>query len=286
MTKNPLSYRMSDNSARQDSETPASKSAVEPKGAASTDRPDAGVALSPARAALMAAVDAQTQWRLKTLSLALGCNHAYLQQYVKRASPRYLPEHIRLRLCQLLQLPADALREEMPKTSRIEYEGVREAEPPAPSPPAPSPAAPTTAAACQIERLQMRDLHRDLHPYITAEMLGDGQSKSCPFYLGDEPADDLRLWQIPAGHSYQDSDMPAMSGGDQVVVQLIQPEIAEYGPLEDRPSEDRKALYLIFDGRQLCLQRLDDTAPHKNTPIARDYMYIIGRAVALWRDFS
>ena len=137
----------------------------------------------------------------------------------------------------------------------------------------------------------MRDLHRDLHPYITAEMLGDGLPKPCPFYLGDEPADDLRLWQIPAGHSYQDSDMPAMSGGDQVVVQLIQLEIAEDRPSEDRPSEDRpsedrKALYLIFDGRQLCLQRLDDTAPHKNTPIARDYMYIIGRAVALWRDFS
>ena len=143
MTKNPLSYRMSDNSA-QDSEMPASKSAVEPKGAASTDRPDAGVALSPARAALMAAVDAQTQWRLKTLSLALGCNHAYLQQYIKRASPRYLPEHIRLRLCQLLQLPADALREEMPKTSKIEYEGVREAEPPAP--PQPRPGSPFPAS--------------------------------------------------------------------------------------------------------------------------------------------
>ncbi|MGC6411276.1 MAG: hypothetical protein ACON4F_00435 [Candidatus Puniceispirillaceae bacterium] len=285
MTKNPPMYKMSQ-SATQDPEMAASKSAVEPKGAQPIGQPDAACGLSPARAALMAAVDAQTQWRLKTLSLALGCNHAYLQQYVKRASPRYLPEHIRLRLCQLLQLPADALREEMPKTSRTEYEGVREAQPPA------SP----LAASYQIARLQMRDLHRDLHPYITAEMLGDGLPKPCPFYLGDEPADDLRLWQIPAGHRYQDSNMPAVSGGDRVVVRLIKPKVAEYGPSEyeaaeyrpseDRPSEDRKALYLIFDGRQLCLKELDGTDPHKNTPSARDYMYIIGRAVALWRDFS
>jgi len=92
-----------------------------------------------------------------------------------------------------------------------------------------------------------------------------------------------------------------VSGGDRVMVRLIKPKVAEDRPSEyeaaedrpsedrpseDRPPEDRKALYLIFDGRKLCLKELDGTDPHKNTPSARDYMYIIGRAVALWRDFS
>ena len=47
---------------------------------------------------------------LKNLSLAIGRNHAYLQQYVMRGSPRELPEAARHALAPLLGLSADDLR--------------------------------------------------------------------------------------------------------------------------------------------------------------------------------
>ncbi len=42
---------------------------------------------------------------LKELSLKIGRNHAYLQQFVRRGSPRTLPEPIRLELAQILGVP-------------------------------------------------------------------------------------------------------------------------------------------------------------------------------------
>ncbi|MBM3648006.1 MAG: helix-turn-helix transcriptional regulator [Alphaproteobacteria bacterium] len=51
---------------------------------------------------------------LKKLSLALGRNHAYLQQYLMRGSPRELPEAVRHRLAPLLGLSPDSLRSTPP----------------------------------------------------------------------------------------------------------------------------------------------------------------------------
>jgi len=47
---------------------------------------------------------------LKKLSLAIGRNHAYLQQYVMRGSPRELPESARHGLAPLLGVSPDDLR--------------------------------------------------------------------------------------------------------------------------------------------------------------------------------
>ena len=55
---------------------------------------------------------------LKTASLAVGKNHAYLQQYVKIHKPMWLPEQVRVRLVRLYGMddqrlkPADALSED------------------------------------------------------------------------------------------------------------------------------------------------------------------------------
>ncbi len=46
---------------------------------------------------------------LKELSLKIGRNHAYLQQFVRRGSPRTLPEPIRLELAQILGVPESDL---------------------------------------------------------------------------------------------------------------------------------------------------------------------------------
>jgi len=46
---------------------------------------------------------------LKELSLKIGRNHAYLQQYVRRGTPRLLPEPIRLALAQIFGVPESDL---------------------------------------------------------------------------------------------------------------------------------------------------------------------------------
>lgn len=51
---------------------------------------------------------------LKKLSLAIGRNHAYLQQYLKRGSPRELPEAARHGLAPLLGVSPDELRSATP----------------------------------------------------------------------------------------------------------------------------------------------------------------------------
>ena len=50
------------------------------------------------------------KWSLASLSLALGRNPAYLQQYIHRQSPRRLPEPDRHHLAALLDIDEDELR--------------------------------------------------------------------------------------------------------------------------------------------------------------------------------
>lgn len=61
------------------------------------------------RARLVQAVE-QQRYGLKDLSMQLGKNPAYLQQYIVKGSPRVLPEEIRHRLATVLGVPEDALK--------------------------------------------------------------------------------------------------------------------------------------------------------------------------------
>lgn len=47
---------------------------------------------------------------LSAVSLRLGKNHAYMQQFLKRGIPAELPEHVRIELAQMLNLPEVKLR--------------------------------------------------------------------------------------------------------------------------------------------------------------------------------
>lgn len=47
---------------------------------------------------------------MKELSLQVGRNHSYIQQYITRKSPNELPEKIRFKLAQLLDIPEQELR--------------------------------------------------------------------------------------------------------------------------------------------------------------------------------
>jgi hypothetical protein len=48
---------------------------------------------------------------LSSLSRAIGKNHAYLQQFMKRGVPRKLPEEVRIPLAKILRVPENALRD-------------------------------------------------------------------------------------------------------------------------------------------------------------------------------
>ena len=58
---------------------------------------------------------------LKNLSLAIGRNHAYLQQYLMRGSPRELPEAARHGLAPLLGVSPDDLRSTAPPPQPGEF---------------------------------------------------------------------------------------------------------------------------------------------------------------------
>lgn len=60
---------------------------------------------------------------LKNLSLAIGRNHAYLQQYLMRGSPRELPEAARHGLAPLLGVSPDDLRSTAPPAPPGEFRG-------------------------------------------------------------------------------------------------------------------------------------------------------------------
>jgi lambda repressor-like predicted transcriptional regulator len=56
---------------------------------------------------------------LKSLSIEMGVNHAYLQQFIKRQKPRDLPERIRDKLAPLLGLKEHELRPDPSRTADL-----------------------------------------------------------------------------------------------------------------------------------------------------------------------
>lgn len=67
--------------------------------------------LDPIRSAILDAINAApSDINLKSLSEALGRNHAYLHQFVYKGSPRDLPEALRYRLAQILNINENKLR--------------------------------------------------------------------------------------------------------------------------------------------------------------------------------
>src|SRR6266436_27744 len=72
-------------------------------------RQDAGT-MDAARKLLVDTLARRPDLDLKKLSLVIGRNHAYLQQYLMRGSPRELPEVVRHGLAPLLGVSPDDLR--------------------------------------------------------------------------------------------------------------------------------------------------------------------------------
>ena len=83
-------------------------------------RQDAGT-MDAARKLLVDTLARRPDLDLKNLSLTIGRNHAYLQQYLMRGSPRELPEAARHGLAALLGVSPDDLRSTvLPMGGRID----------------------------------------------------------------------------------------------------------------------------------------------------------------------
>tara|TARA_B100000579_G_C22710156_1_gene794121 strand:+ start:394 stop:1050 length:657 start_codon:yes stop_codon:yes gene_type:complete len=63
-------------------------------------------------------------FNLRSLSKSLGRNDAYLQQYIKRGSPRYLPEEERSHLCKILKIHIQTLTPKWLKIKNDEKKNV------------------------------------------------------------------------------------------------------------------------------------------------------------------
>ena len=53
---------------------------------------------------LLTNINSNKNFNLRKLSKLLGRNDAYLQQYIKRGSPNFLPEEERIQLCNILKM--------------------------------------------------------------------------------------------------------------------------------------------------------------------------------------
>jgi SOS-response transcriptional repressor LexA len=170
---------------------------------------------------------------LKKLSLAIGRNHAYLQQYLMRGSPRELPEGARRELASLLGVSPDDLRSTAP-------------------PPSPGVTAPGTHADLR----NGSSLLSDLPVYASVE--GGGGA----IVITNEPIDFVRrpapLLSVRDGYGCYvigDSMSPAYEQGDLLLVHPGRPV---------RPGDDCVFVRDQGDGSQQALvKRLLRSSPEK-----------------------
>jgi hypothetical protein len=74
--------------------------------------------LDPPRTLLLKLI-ADYETDLASVSKALGRNHAYLQQYIKRGTPQELPEEVRERLAERFNVPADEFRQKRARVTEL-----------------------------------------------------------------------------------------------------------------------------------------------------------------------
>lgn len=88
----------------------------------------AKVTLTRARIALSKLIDESDKWDLKSLSVELNRNHAYLQQYISRGSPRTLPEDVRKRIAKIFGIDDHILQDNGPAHAPrySDHEGIQE----------------------------------------------------------------------------------------------------------------------------------------------------------------
>ena len=194
--------------------------------------------LDPPRTLLLKLI-ADYETDLASVSKALGRNHAYLQQYIKRGTPRELPEEVREKLGERFDVEPDSFR--------LRKAGVTELFPG------------NARAAVRAPRLRVDTV-------TIAELdVRAGNALAGPIHEGQDLAYDhesvVGEWQIPsvvlrahvhapASHiriiqAVGTSNVPHILPGDRLMIDLSQTEIGQGG------------WFAIWDGSGIIIKQLE-----------------------------
>lgn len=193
------------------------------------------------------------QMDMKQLSLALGKNHAYVQQFLTRGIPARLKEQDRRKLSELLDIPEDELG-------------------------GPEPASSPAHATPQFRTITEYDIRASAGDgALTSEENVRSQWPFDPSYLSDFlglSTNDLAIIEVRG-----DSMEPTLSSGDRVMVHLADKQISQPG------------IFIIYDGGGTVIKRVEkipgqdklvlisDNPLHTRYEISGDDVQIVGRVV-------
>jgi len=206
---------------------------------------------------------------LKAVSLKIGKNHAYLQQFLSKGVPRTLPEDVREALGAHFGVSPDEFK------SRP---GQKLAATPVPR------GEPITIGGEEYETLPVFDLRLSAGPGAWED--GDGQ----PLYF--EPY--RRQWLKSLTAATQgylmiarvdgDSMEPTLYGGDQVLIDLTKNRASRDGIYGLRRSDDLHVKRISVDPQSGMLTILSDNARYPPYPnVDPDSISVIGRVIWLGR---
>lgn len=193
------------------------------------------------------------QMDMKQLSLALGKNHAYVQQFLTRGIPAQLKEMDRRKLSELLNIPENELG-------------------------GPKYASDPQHAAPQFRTVTEYDIRASAGDgALTSEENIRSQWPFDPSYISDFlglPNQDLAIIEVRG-----DSMEPTLSSGDRVMVHLADKQISQPG------------IFIIYDGGGTVIKRVEkipgqdkivlisDNPLHTRYEISGDDVQIVGRVV-------
>lgn len=193
------------------------------------------------------------QTDMKQLSLALGKNHAYVQQFLTRGIPARLKEEDRRKLSELLDIPENELG-------------------------GPEPASSPARATSQFRTITEYDIRASAGDgALTSEENVRSQWPFDPSYLSDFlglSTNDLAIIEVRG-----DSMEPTLSSGDRVMVHLADKQISQPG------------IFIIYDGGGTVIKRVEkipgqdklvlisDNPLHTRYEISGDDVQIVGRVV-------
>ena len=176
---------------------------------------------------------------LRTASLAIGRNAAYLHQFIKRGTPRVLAEDDREILAEHLGCRPDLLRHD--RKTRL---AVR-AKPPPPSGPHSAPTGYSAVPEADVRRAPAAgawsgDLEEANEAWLFADPLIRHEFRAKP---GD-------LWMIPVDG---DSMEPVLASGDRILIDV------------SRTVPVPPGIFVIWDGMGFVAKRIEHV-PHSDPP--------------------
>lgn len=193
------------------------------------------------------------QMDMKQLSLALGKNHAYVQQFLTRGIPARLKEQDRRKLSELLDIPENELG-------------------------GPEPTSSLARVIPQFRTITEYDIRASAGDgALTSEENVRSQWPFDPSYLSDFlglSTNDLAIIEVRG-----DSMEPTLSSGDRVMVHLADKQISQPG------------IFIIYDGGGTVIKRVEkipgqdklvlisDNPLHTRYEISGDDVQIVGRVV-------